>query len=142
MALKVAYGGVIFDDDGRVLLREPKNHYDGYVWTFPKGRPNPGENPEEAALREVLEESGVTAEIVGQVPGSFMGGTTENFYYLMRPVTTGHPLDDETAQVRWATHEEAKALIAKTTNATGRKRDLEVLEAAVLAFLKGAVQAP
>lgn len=35
---------------------------------------------------------------------------------LMRPVTTGHPLDDETAQVRWATHEEARALIAETTN--------------------------
>lgn len=139
MALKMAYGGVIFDDEGRVLLREPKNHYDGYVWTFPKGRPNPGEGPEEAALREVFEESGVTAEIVGQVPGSFMGGITENFYYLMRLVTTGHPLDDETAQVRWATHEEAKALIAKTTNATGRKRDLRVLEAAVLAFSKGVV---
>lgn len=137
MPLKVAYGGVIFDDDGRVLLREPKNQFDGYVWTFPKGRPNPGEDPEEAALREVLEESGVTAEIVAQVPGSFKGGSTDNFYYLMRPVRIGQALDDETEAVRWATHEEAKALIAKTTNATGRKRDLKVLEAAMLAFLKG-----
>jgi ADP-ribose pyrophosphatase YjhB (NUDIX family) len=71
MALKVAYGGVVFDDDGWVLLREPKNHFDGYVWTFPKGRPNLGGNPEEAALREVLEETGVIAAIIGQVPGSF-----------------------------------------------------------------------
>jgi ADP-ribose pyrophosphatase YjhB (NUDIX family) len=134
MALKVAYGGVVFDDDGRVLLREPKNHFDGYFWTFPKGRPNHRESPEKAALREVLEESGVEAKIIGQLPGSFKGGTTENFYYLMRPVTTGHPLDDETERVWWATHEEAKNLIAQTTNLTGRRRDLEVLEAAVLAF--------
>lgn len=142
MAMKVAYGGVIFDDDGRVLLREPKGHYDGYIWTFPKGRPNPGEAPEEAALREVLEESGVSPEIVGQLPGSFEGGSTDNFYYLMRPVTTGNPLDDETARVRWATYEEAKTLIAQTTNSKGRKRDLQVLEAGVLAFSKGGIQAP
>jgi ADP-ribose pyrophosphatase YjhB (NUDIX family) len=107
---------------------------DGYVWTFPKGRPNPGEGPEEAELREVLEESGVSCKIIGQVPGSFKGGITENFYYLMRPVTTGHPPDEETEAVRWSTHEEAKVLIAQTKNATGRKRDLEVLAAAVVAF--------
>jgi 8-oxo-dGTP diphosphatase len=138
--LKKAYGGLIFDDDGRVLLREPKNHFDGYVWTFPKGRPNHGESPERAALREVLEESGVNARIIGQVPGSFEGGITENFYYLMRPVTTGHPLDDETEAVRWATPEEAKTLIARTTNSTGRRRDLKVLEAAVLEFSKEVVR--
>ena len=142
MALKKAYGGVIFDDNGRVLLREPKGHFDGYIWTFPKGRPIPGEDPREAALRAVLEESGVDATIIGQVPGSFEGGTTENFYYLMRPITTGHPLDDETEKVRWATPDKAKSLIALTKNPTGRERDLEVLEAAVLAFSKAVVQTP
>ena len=32
-----AYGGVLVDAKGRVLLRAPKGHYGGYVWTFPKG---------------------------------------------------------------------------------------------------------
>lgn len=34
--LKLAYGGVIVDTEGRVLLREPSDHFDGYVWTFSK----------------------------------------------------------------------------------------------------------
>src|SRR3712207_8188058 len=51
------YGGVVMDDAGRVLVREPRNHFSGYVWTFPKGHPDPGETPEEAARREVFEET-------------------------------------------------------------------------------------
>ncbi len=50
------YGGVVFDTEGRVLLREPSGHYGGYVWTFPKGGPEGSEMPEETALRETLEE--------------------------------------------------------------------------------------
>jgi hypothetical protein len=46
-----AYGGVLIDTNGRVLLRRPKSDFDGYVWTFPKGRPDAGETPEQAALR-------------------------------------------------------------------------------------------
>ncbi len=30
-----------------------------YVWTFAKGRPDPGETPEEAAIRETEEETGL-----------------------------------------------------------------------------------
>ncbi len=53
-----AFGGVIINEAGLVLLREPSNHHGGYVWTFAKGRAKPGEAPEQAALREVLEETG------------------------------------------------------------------------------------
>jgi hypothetical protein len=28
-----AYGGVLLTRGGRILLREPANHFDGYVWT-------------------------------------------------------------------------------------------------------------
>ncbi|MGH9919477.1 MAG: hypothetical protein ACRD6W_11505, partial [Nitrososphaerales archaeon] len=40
IASKSRYGGVVFNLAGAVLLREPKNHFDDYVWTFPKGRPD------------------------------------------------------------------------------------------------------
>ena len=46
--LAVAYGGVVIDDHGRILLRKPANGFDGYVWTFPKGRPQSGETDEQA----------------------------------------------------------------------------------------------
>jgi 8-oxo-dGTP diphosphatase len=66
-----AYRGVVIDTNGRLLLREPSGHYGGYVWTFPKGHPHPGETGEEAALRETNEETGVVAEIVSRIPGVF-----------------------------------------------------------------------
>lgn len=37
------YGGVILSKNDYVLLREPTNHFDGYAWTFPKGKPDKGE---------------------------------------------------------------------------------------------------
>ena len=62
-----AFGGVLVRDDGKILLREPKGHYGGYVWTFPKGRAGAGECAREAALREVHEETGYRARITGRL---------------------------------------------------------------------------
>jgi 8-oxo-dGTP pyrophosphatase MutT (NUDIX family) len=130
---KVAYGGVVFDHQGRVLLREPRDHFDGYVWTFPKGRPQEAESPDVTAEREVFEESGVSARILAPIPGEFLGGTSINRYFLMMPrgkaVDLG-PEDDETVATCWADLERAKVMIGQTTNKVGRKRDLAVLEAA------------
>lgn len=133
--VKSAFGGVVFDREGQVLLVEPQNHFDGYVWTFPKGRPDPEESPEETALREVREETGVTASIAALIPGEFAGGTTVNRYYLMQLDPTVAPglQDHETASTRWAAPEEARRLIGQTQNTTGRARDLAVLEAALQA---------
>lgn len=128
----LAYGGVVMDVSGRVLLREPSGHYDGYVWTFPKGRPSHGETPEETALRETREETGVVAEIVAEIPGVFAGGTTDNVYFLMRPTGEAGEPENETASVCWvATPERAREMIGETTNPVGRARDLAVLEAAL-----------
>jgi 8-oxo-dGTP pyrophosphatase MutT (NUDIX family) len=127
----MAYGGVVVDSDGRVLLREPRGHFDGYVWTFPKGRPDGDEEAEQTAAREVLEETGTRAEIEARIDGTYEGGTTHNAYFLMQPVEETGILDGETASVRWAAPDEARNLIATTTNARGRERDLAVLEAAL-----------
>ena len=129
--MRRAYGGVVFDDRGRVLLREPAGRFDGYAWTFAKGRPEAGEEAERTALREVLEETGARARVVARIPGSFRGGTTENVLFLMELVEQSDELDRETRSVRWATPGEARELIAETTNEVGRARDLAVLEAAL-----------
>ena len=124
-----AYGGCLIDEDGRVLLREPANHFGGYVWTFPKGRVDAGETPQQAALREVLEETGYTARITGLVPGVFKGDTTSTVFFLMAAVGEQRAFGWETTQTRWASLEDARTLIAQTTSLTGRTRDLAVIEA-------------
>lgn len=129
-----AYGGVLIDDAGRVLLREPTNHFGGYVWTFAKGRPDPGETPEEAALREVLEETGQPARIVAPIPQVFAGTTTSTAFFLMVPMGEPGLFSSETSAVRWVTPEEARALISMTPSSTGRNRDLAVLDAGLDAW--------
>jgi 8-oxo-dGTP diphosphatase len=129
-AMKASYGGVVIDERGRVMIREPANHYDGYVWTFAKGGQDQGETPEQTALREVQEELGIVGAIVAAIPGSFAGGTSDNKYFLMEHKgELGQP-DWETQSVQWASREEAPGLISQTTNGTGKARDLAVLEAA------------
>lgn len=49
-----AAGGLVFRPDGRILVM----HRRGY-WDLPKGKIDPGETPEEAAVREVAEETGL-----------------------------------------------------------------------------------
>jgi 8-oxo-dGTP pyrophosphatase MutT (NUDIX family) len=130
----LTFGGVLVDADARVLLRRPKADFDGYVWTFPKGRPEPGETPQQAALREVKEETGYSANIIRKLPGSFKGGTSVTEYFLMSPVGSQSPFDNkETLAIRWTTFDVAATLIEMTTNKVGRARDHAVLEAVRLA---------
>jgi 8-oxo-dGTP diphosphatase len=51
-----AAGGVVVADDGQVLLVHRPRYDD---WTLPKGKLDPGETYEAAALREVREETGL-----------------------------------------------------------------------------------
>jgi 8-oxo-dGTP pyrophosphatase MutT (NUDIX family) len=132
--MKKAYGGVVIDHDGRVLLREPSLHHNGRVWTFAKGGPNPGESPEQTALREVLEETGIRGQILQKIAGSFDGLATSNEFFLMTPVEDIKRFDWETLAVRWATRDEAEQLIALTDGPKRRARDLEILKAAYALF--------
>jgi len=135
------YGGVTFNLKGEVLLREPKNHFDGFHWTFSKGAPNKEEHPVVTALRETFEETGHKPEIIGHVPGVFRGGNTAsaNYFYVMLDNDdvvdrTAMDQNGETNDVRWVSEEEAHQLISMSTNSAGRDRDLRTLEAAYREF--------
>jgi SPP1 gp7 family putative phage head morphogenesis protein len=126
-----SYGGVVVDSRGRVLLREPKGHFDGYAWTFPKGGVEGGDNPLQTALKEVTEETGHKGRTVGYLPGAFKGGTSDVHMFLMKSEGfDSSKMDAETKGLRWVTKEEAAKLIGKSKNKAGQKRDLAILDAA------------
>lgn len=133
-----SYGGIIFDEQGRVLLRKPTGNFDGYAWTFPKGRmDSAGEHPVATALREVEQESGHSGAIIGLVPGQYQAGpgsTKNNFFLMKSQGFDASKMDRETEDLIWATPAEAEALIGQGTNRAGVKRDLAILKAATTEY--------
>ena len=129
--MKKAYGGVVVNALGQVLLREPAGHLQGVSWTFPKGKQKFGEKPERSALREVYEETGVRAEIILKIPGSFDGPRTSNEYFLMRALEETNRFDRETKSIAWVSWAEAGDLILLTLRPKRRRRDLRVLKLAL-----------
>ncbi len=85
-------GGVVLLDGRVVLHRTEKGNLN-----FPKGKIEPGETAEQAAAREVLEETGLVAEPLESL------GTLE-LLYIPRPQTIAFFLMRATAAPSWAEH--------------------------------------
>jgi 8-oxo-dGTP pyrophosphatase MutT (NUDIX family) len=118
-------GGVVFkNENGRffILLINPRKPNFGApqdYWTFPKGHIDEEEDKKNAALREVLEESGVRGKIIDSL-GSvkyFVNASYGKFikfvdYYLMEYIDgdiANH--DREVAEARWFKLEEAEKML-------------------------------
>ena len=125
--MKKAFGGVLIDEAGRVLLRKPAGLHKTRVWTFAKGKPLEGETAEQTALREVFEETGVRAKIIRQlvIPPSELELSDD--YYLMLPLEETGRFDAETTAIVWATKDQADELISMTEDTERRLRDLKIL---------------
>lgn len=96
---KVSTGIIVVEDDGRIWVVEPKDHFGGYQHTFPKGKLEPDLTAQQNALKELYEEAGLSAEITGFV-GDFKGTTGVSRYYLAKR-TGGQP---------WTAHWESQAV--------------------------------
>lgn len=57
-------GGLVFDDDGRLLLIRRGTPPARGSWSVPGGRLEPGETAEQACVREVAEETGLDVVVV------------------------------------------------------------------------------
>jgi 8-oxo-dGTP diphosphatase len=111
-----AAGGVLFRTSRRgrdkvaVVYREARGD-----WTFPKGKLDEGESFEEAALREVVEETGITAVIrrfVGSTNYTHRKGRPKIVaYYLMEAISGEFAPNEEVDELRWVTLDEAFELL-------------------------------
>lgn len=113
-------GGAVFRQrDGAIeyLLVAAKDTAD--EWVLPKGHIDGDETPETAALREVAEETGLKASVIGPIPGrvnfaAVHDGTPEVVrakFYLMACEGAAEGATETRAQ-RWLPHEEAIAALA------------------------------
>jgi 8-oxo-dGTP diphosphatase len=118
-----AAGGVVVRDGLVALVHRPR--YDD--WTLPKGKLDNGESFEEAALREVEEETGLRARLVRELPPvnyEVRGRPKVVRYWLMDVESDGgFVANDEVDEVRWVEPAEARALLTYD-------RDRDVLAAA------------
>ena len=85
-------------------------------WSFPKGKLDPGESWEQAAVREVWEEAGILAVLGAELAGTRYRdrhGRAKQVRYWAMEVTddTGFEPGDEVDERRWATPGEAASLL-------------------------------
>ena len=112
-----AAGGVVTrpaQDGDREVLVVHRPRYDD--WTLPKGKLERGESPEDGALREVEEETGVRCALGGELPSHQYvdrnGRDKVVRYWEMTPVEArAREPDDEVDEVRWVRAGDASTLL-------------------------------
>ena len=106
-----AAGGVVVQDGRVAVVHRPR--YDD--WTLPKGKLDPGETFEQAALREVLEETGLECRIVEELDSTSYtdskGRPKVVRYFRMEVEGGAFTVNDEVDELRWLSPDEARAAL-------------------------------
>jgi 8-oxo-dGTP diphosphatase len=122
-----AAGGVVRRrraDGGEEIVVVHRPEYDD--WSFPKGKLEDGESEEDAALREVEEETGLRCRLERELPTTryrdARGRSKSVRYWLMEPVSGSLAAANEVDDARFVPLAEARVLLTYG-------RDAEVLDA-------------
>ena len=105
----------VVEVDGKVLCMqrgESRYDYTGYHWEFPGGKIEPGESPEQAVHRELLEEMDFDVEVhelLASVTHDYPDFTITLAAYRCTAATTAFTMREHVAS-RWLPWEELKSL--------------------------------
>lgn len=109
-------GGIVYKENQFLLVENSRmKNPDEKWWGFPKGHLEAGESTEQAAVREVEEETGIKSEIIQKI-GQSKYTLTKNEEQIFKVVTiylmkylSGelNPQIEEVSNVIWLPYEEA-----------------------------------
>lgn len=111
--------GVALTHDNRiVLVRQYRHPARAYIWELPAGKIDPGENPEEAFRRELIEECGMGYKNVEELVSFYTspGILTERMHLFLATGCTedaGDQNPGEIAEWKTVSLEEAEAMIGR-----------------------------
>ncbi len=110
---------ICIDSAGRVLVarRAGRADFSG-LWEFPGGKINPGESPQAAAVRELMEETAVSARPTGSFPPfdwDYPHARLRFFPILCRPDADSLP--EPASEMQWLMPQELKSLDFPPANA-------------------------
>lgn len=110
-----AAGGVVIRREGarrRIAVIHRPKYMD---WSLPKGKLEKGESFQEAALREVREETGFECEATDELPPvTYLDRKARSKlvrYWLMEPGEGSFEPHEEVDELRWLTSREARKLL-------------------------------
>ena len=106
MQLMLVVAVALVDADRRVLIAQrPQGKALAGLWEFPGGKLEAGETPEQALIRELEEELGISTKSACLAPVSFASYSYESFHLLMPLYVCrkwqGTPVAREHAALKW-----------------------------------------
>ena len=104
----------LLDADGRILLtRRPEGKPMAGLWEFPGGKIEPGETPEQAAIRELREELSVEPCERCLHPFAFVSHPYDDFHIVMPLFVCrtwdGFPQPNEGQELAWVRKEKLRS---------------------------------